>query len=59
MANPAVMVPPGLLIYSWISFSGSWASKKSSCAVIRLAEVSFTSYPRIIILYASSREYMS
>ena len=36
---PSVTEPPGLLIYSWISLSGSWASRYSSWATTRLQSV--------------------
>ena len=34
--NPDEITPPGLLIYIYISFFGSSASKNKSCAIIKL-----------------------
>ena len=59
IAQPAVTEPPGLLMYSWISLSGSVDSRNSSWAIIRLAEVSLTSSPRKIIRSDRSLEYIS
>ena len=39
MAMPAVIDPPGLLMYSWMSLSGSSASRNSICAMARFATV--------------------
>ena len=52
---PAVTLPPGELMYSVMSFSGSSAASSSSCAVISLALVSRTSEPRMMIRSRSSR----
>ena len=54
-----VTEPPGLLIYSWMSLSGSCASRYSSCATTRLAVVALTSSPRKMMRSFSKREKMS
>ena len=45
MAMPAVIEPPGELIYSQMSFFGSSAASMSICAQMRLAMSSLTSSP--------------
>ena len=40
MAKPAVTLPPGELIYRWIGFDVSSASRKRSCATMSAASVS-------------------
>lgn len=40
MAKPAVTLPPGELMYKWIGFDVSSASRKRSCATMRAASVS-------------------
>ena len=42
--------------YRWMSFSGSSASRNSSCATTMLAEASFTSSPDMMILSFNSLE---
>ena len=37
--------PPGEFIYKNISLSGSSDSKNNNCAIIKLADVGFTSSP--------------
>jgi hypothetical protein len=46
MAVSAVNEPPGLLMYSVMSRSGSWDSSTSSCAMTSSAEASSTCTPR-------------
>jgi len=50
------MEPPGELIYSEMSFSGSSAERNSNCAMIRLATLSSIGVPRKIMLSRSNRE---
>ena len=59
MANPAVIEPPGLLMYSEMSLSGSSASRNSICAMTRLATLSSIGVPMKMMLSFSSREKMS
>jgi len=49
----------GLFIYNLMSFSGSWDSKNSICAIIKLAETSLTSSPKKTILSDNSLEKIS
>ena len=59
MAMPALMEPPGLLIYRLMSLSGSCPSRYSSWATTRLAEVSLTSSLRTMMRSFSRREKIS
>src|SRR5262245_20879039 len=59
MANPAVTCPPGELMYSMMSLSGSSDSRNNSCAMMMLATSSFTGVPRNTMRSLSSREKMS
>ena len=59
MAIPALMEPPGLLIYRLMSLSGSCPSRYSSCATTRLAEVSLTSSLSTMMRSFSRREKIS
>ena len=52
---PAETEPPGLLMYSQISRSGSSAASSSICAQIALAMSSRTSEPRKMMRSFSSR----
>ena len=56
MANPAVIDPPGELIYNEISFSGSSAARKSIWAMTKFATLSSIGVPRKIMFSLSSRE---
>ena len=53
---PAVMEPPGELMYSEISFSGSSEARNSIWAMIRLATWSSMGVPRKMMFSLSSRE---
>ena len=55
IAIPAVTEPPGELMYSQMSFSGSSAASSSSCAQIALAFSSRTSEPRKMMRSLSNR----
>ena len=57
--QPEVTEPPGLLIYTLISFSGSCPSKYNSWATTTLAMASFTSPVSIMIRSLSRREKIS
>ena len=59
MAMPALIEPPGLLIYRLMSLSGSCPSRYSSWATTRLAEVSLTSSLRTMMRSFSRREKIS
>ena len=59
MAMPALMDPPGLLIYRLMSLSGSCPSRYSSCATTKLAEVSLTSSLSTMMRSFKRREKMS
>ena len=59
MAMPALIEPPGLLIYRLMSLSGSCPSRYSSCATTRLAEVSLTSSLRTMMRSFKRREKIS
>src|SRR4051812_20661760 len=56
---PAVIDPPGELMYSQMSRSGSSPSRYRSWAMRRLATLSFTSDPRKTMRSLSSRRYTS
>src|SRR6187399_2211413 len=56
---PAVTTPPGLLMYSRMSRSGSSASRKSICAMTRFAMLSSIEVPMKMMLSLSRREKMS
>src|SRR5262245_29390726 len=56
---PAVTEPPGLLMYSQMSFPGSSASRYRSCAQSWLATSSLTSWPSITMRLFSRRLKMS
>ncbi len=51
-----VTLPPGELMYRWIGLPGSSLSRKSSCAVTRLATSSVIWSPRKMMRSRSSRE---
>jgi hypothetical protein len=55
MAMPAVTDPPGELMYSQMSLSGSSAASRSSWAQMALALSSRTSEPRKMMRSFSSR----
>src|ERR1700722_4735874 len=55
IASDAVIEPPGLLMYRWMSFSASSPSRKSSCAVTRLA-MSSSITPPTKMVRARSRQ---
>lgn len=44
MANPAVTLPPGELMYRWMGLEVSSASRKRSCATVNAASVSLICY---------------
>src|SRR4030042_4275293 len=56
IAMPAVTEPPGVLIYSWISFSGSFEAKNKSWAMTELATLSLMGPAKNIILSFKRRE---
>ena len=56
IARPAVIEPPGELMYSEMSFSGSSAARNSIWAMIRLAIWSSIGVPRKMMFSLSSRE---
>ena len=59
MAMPALMEPPGLLIYRLMSFSLSCPSRYSSWATTRLAVASLTSSLSMMMRSFKRREKMS
>jgi hypothetical protein len=56
MASPLVTTPPGVLMYSMMSFSWSSLSRNRSWAMIRLATWSSIGSPRKMIRSFRSRE---
>src|SRR5882724_471719 len=59
MAMPAVIDPPGELMYSCTSFSGSSCARNNICAMDRLATISSMGVPIKMMLSRSRREEMS
>ena len=59
MPRPDVIIPPGELIYKYMSFSGSSASKKSNWAIISDAIESSIGVPKKTIRSFNSLENIS
>ena len=56
---PAVITPPGLLIYNIMSFSEFSLSNNNNCATTELATSSSISVPKKIILSLNNLEKIS